>query len=81
MEDILGKRPRQSLLAADLLSTNKRIHRHCDSAVDILRSAVLRQTHFAESLADTHDGFQMTDLRSYFLSIHGPKEEGSGHSQ
>lgn len=62
---VLSKRPRQRLLTADLLPADKRIHGHCDSAVDVLRSAVLRQTHLAESFADTHDGFQMTDLRSH----------------
>ena len=76
-EDILSKRPRQSLLTADLLRADKGIHRHRDSAVNILRSAVLRQTHLAESFADTHDGFQMTDLRLHFISTHDSREEGA----
>ena len=74
-EDILSKRPRQRLLTADLLRAHKRIHRHCDGAVDILRRAILRQTHLAESFADTHDGFQMTDLKSWVISTRDLKEE------
>lgn len=56
-ESILSKSSRQRLLAADLLPTNERVHRHCNGAVDVLRSAVFRKTHLAECLADTHDGF------------------------
>lgn len=75
-KNILGKRPRQRLLTADLLPADKRIHRHGDGAVDVLRSAVLGQAHLAESFADAHDGFQMTDLRSRFISIRGSEEGG-----
>lgn len=55
--NILSKRPRQRLLTADLLPADERIDRDCDCAVDVLRSAVFGQTHFAESFADAHDGF------------------------
>ena len=41
-KDILGKRPRQRLLTADFLPADKRVHRHGDGAVDVLRGAVLR---------------------------------------
>lgn len=54
---ILSKRPRQRLLTADLLPADERINRDRDGAVDVLRSAVFGQTHFAESFADAHDGF------------------------
>jgi len=62
-EDILGKRPRQRLLAADLLRAHKTIDRDRDRAVHVLRGAVFGQAHFAKGLADAHDGFEVADLR------------------
>ena len=55
--NILSERPRQRLLTADLLPADERVDRDCDGTVDILRSAIFGQTHFAESFADAHDGF------------------------
>jgi len=64
-KDLLRKSSRQRLLTTDLLAADKRIHCHRNSTIDILRSAVFGKTHLAERFADTHDGFQMTDLRPH----------------
>ena len=45
---ILGKRPREGLLAAHFLRADKTVDRHGDGAVDILRGAVFREAHLAE---------------------------------
>lgn len=60
--DILGECSRKSFLAADFLAANEGLNGDGDGAVDILRGAVVRQTHLAECFGDTHDGFQVTDL-------------------
>ena len=60
--DVLGKRPRERLLAADLLPAHERVDRDGDGAVDVLRGAVFRQAHLAKGLADAHDGFEVADL-------------------
>ena len=59
---ILRKSPSKSLLAADLLTPNKAIHRDSDGAVDIGAVAILAQPHLGERLADAENGFEMTDL-------------------
>ena len=59
---ILGKRPRERLLAADLLPADEGVDRDGDGAVDVLRRAVFRQAHLAKGLADAHDGFEGADL-------------------
>ena len=59
---ILGKRPRERLLAADLLPADEGVDRDGDGAVDVLRRAVFRQAHLAKGLADAHDGFEVADL-------------------
>lgn len=62
-ERVLRERSRQSLLAGDLLATDKAVNSHCNSSIDINRAAVFAQTHFGEGLADSQDGFKMTDLQ------------------
>lgn len=61
-DDILGKSTRKRLLSADFLTANEGIDCHGDGSVDVLCRAVIGQAHLAESLGDTHDGFEMTDL-------------------
>ena len=60
--NILSKCSRQRFLTAHFLPTNEAVHRDCNSTVNILRGAVFRKTHLAEGFADTHDGFEMTNL-------------------
>lgn len=60
--DILRKRPRESLLAADLLAADETVDCDCDGAVDVPSVAVFTQTHLRECLRDTHDGFEVADL-------------------
>jgi hypothetical protein len=60
--DILRKRPRESLLAADLLAADETVDCDCDGAVDVSCVAVLAQTHLRECLGDTHDGFEVANL-------------------
>jgi hypothetical protein len=67
--DILGKCPRQGLLATDFLAANEGLDSDGDSTVDILSRTVLGQAHLAESFGNTHDGFQMTDLNKDRMSI------------
>ena len=59
---IFGKGARESFLAADLLAADERVDRHGNGAIDVLGRDVVGKTHAAESFADTHDGFKMTDL-------------------
>lgn len=61
-DDILGKRARKCLLCADLLAANEGVNCHGDGSVNVLCRAVLGQAHLAESLGNTHDGFEVTDL-------------------
>lgn len=67
--DILGKSTRKSLLAADFLATDKRVNRHRNGAVDVLRRAVFGQPHLAESFRNTHNGFKVTDLDKHLVSV------------
>jgi hypothetical protein len=60
--NVLGKCTRQRLLAADLLAANEGLDSDGDGTVNVLGGTVLRQAHLAESLGNTHNGFQMTDL-------------------
>ena len=60
--NVLCESPTQSLLTADFLCAHERIDRHGDGAVYVLRSAVFRETHLAEGLADADDGFEVADL-------------------
>lgn len=62
IERVLGKRPRERLLRADLLTTDETLDCDGDGTVDVGGGAVLAEAHFAESLADTDDGFEVTDL-------------------
>lgn len=61
-KNILGKCTRKCLLAADLLAADERVNRHRNGTVNILRRAEVGQTHPAERLRNTHNGFKMTDL-------------------
>ena len=62
-EDILRESSSQRPLAADFLAADETVHRHRNGTIDILRSAVFRKPHFAEGFADTHDGFEMANLK------------------
>lgn len=59
---VLGESPRESLFTGDLLGADKRVDGDCNCAVDVLRCAVLGETHLAKGFGDTHDGFEVTDL-------------------
>lgn len=62
-QGVLGKCPRKSLLAGDLLGPDEAIDRHGNRTVDVLSRAILRKTHLGEGFCESHDGFQMTHLR------------------
>ncbi len=59
---ILGKSPGERLLATDFLRPDKTVDRHGNGAVDVLRSAIFREPHLAEGLADAHYSFEVADL-------------------
>lgn len=61
-ERILGKRPPQRLLAADLLARDEAVHRDGDGTVNVRLAAVLAQAHLGEGGGQAHYGFQVADL-------------------
>lgn len=79
--NILGKCARQRLLAANLLAANEGLDGDGDGTVNILGGTVLRQAHLAESLGDTHNGFQMTDLNRKGSVFCTDGKKGKGHSR
>ena len=60
--NVLGKSPSKRLPTADFLGADKGIHRDGDGAIDVLRGAVLAETHFAEGFGDADYGFEVADL-------------------
>ena len=68
-QGVLGKRPLQGLLTADLLAADERIHRNRDGAIDVSVAAVFGQAHFGKGLACAQDRFEMADLH-YQMSVH-----------
>lgn len=60
--NILCKSPCEGLLAADFLRPDKTIDRDGNGPVNVLRGAVLGETHLAKGFADSHDGFEVADL-------------------
>lgn len=68
-EGVLGKGAGEGFLAADLLAADEALDGDGDGAVDVLRGAVLGETHAAEGLADADDGFEMTDLEGLISDV------------
>lgn len=54
---ILGKRPRKRLLTTNLLTAHKTLNSNSNGAVNVLRGAVLGETHATEGFADADYGF------------------------
>ena len=71
--DILSKSPRQRLLSRNLLTPHKRIHSNSNSAINVLTTAVIRQSHLAKRLGNAHDGFEMSNLST--LAYHSMCED------
>lgn len=65
---VFGKGACKCLLASNFLATHKALYRDSDGTVNVGRRDIVTQAHAAESLADTDDGLQVTDLKDNILA-------------